>query len=329
MSKKIRLGFDLGATKMLVAAYDDSFKKLCFLKQKTQGASGKKNGLKRIIDTINVLLQKNNLDKKDILSLGIGIPGPIHAEKGIAIKLSNMNWHDVEVEKELSKEFQCPVKIINDVDAGTFAECEFGGAKKAKCAIGIFPGTGIGGACVKDGVVYEGTISSMEIGHIKIQTPGFPCGCGNSGCLETFASRLAIAGEVSKAAYRGEAPYIMQKVGTDIANIKSGILAKAIENGDVAVKKIILNACFLLGQVTGSVLVNLFSPDYIILGGGLIEAMPELFVEEISRVAKESCMPVYKDSFKVVAATLGDDSTVLGAAAWAKRYYSNKKNAKE
>jgi len=328
MNKKIRIGFDLGATKMLVAAYDDSFKKLCFLKQKTEGAAGKKDGLKRIVDAINVLLQKNGLDKKNILSLGIGLPGPIDPKKGIAIKLSNMNWQNVEVEKELTKEFKCPVKIINDVDAGTFAEYEFGGAKKANCVIGIFPGTGIGGSCVKNGVIYEGKISSMEIGHVKIQNPGFPCGCGNSGCLETFASRLAIAGEISKAAYRGEAPYVLQKAGTDIANIKSGIIAKAIENGDDAVKKIVLNACLLLGQVTGSVLVNLFSPDIIILGGGLIEAMPDLFVKEITRVANDSCMPVYKDSFKVIAATLGDDSTVLGAAAWAKQYYRNTKSTK-
>jgi glucokinase len=317
MNKKIIIGFDLGGTKMLVAAYDEKFEKLCFIKRKSKGANGQKEGLKRIVETIDMLLEENKLKKSSILCIGLGIPGPIDPDKGIAINLPNMGWEMLEIEKLLTKEYDCHVKIINDVDAGTYAEYLFGAAKKAKCAIGIFPGTGIGGGCVVNGNVYEGKISSMEIGHIKVETPGRICGCGNYGCLETVASRLAIASEVSKAAYRGKAPYISKRTGTDIADIKSGAIAKAIENGDDVVEQIVIDACKEIGAVAGSILVNLFSPDYIILGGGLIEAMPELFVKHVKSATNKTCMDLYKDSFKVVAAKLGDDATVLGAAAWA------------
>jgi len=317
MGKKIKIGFDLGGTKMLVAAYDDKFNKICLLKRKSKGANGQKEGVKRIVETIDMMLSENNLDRKDIESIGLGIPGPIDSDKGIAINLPNMGWNMVEIEKLLQKEFDCNIKIINDVDAGTYAAYMFGAAKKAKCAVGIFPGTGIGGGCIINGEVYEGKISSMEIGHIKVETPGKICGCGNYGCLETVASRLAIAGEVAKAAYRGQSPYILKKIGTDITNIKSGVIAKAIESGEKVVEQIVIDACNQIGAVVGSILVNLLSPDYIILGGGLVEAMPELFVKHVKASANNSCMPVYKDSFKVIAATLGDDATVLGAAAWA------------
>ena len=317
MNKKIIIGFDLGGTKMLAAAYDEKFKKLCFIKRKSKGANGQKEGLKRIIETIDMLLEENNLKKNSIVCIGLGIPGPIDPDKGIAINLPNMGWEMLEIEKLLTNEYDCNVKIINDVDAGTYAEYLFGAAQKAKCAIGIFPGTGIGGGCVVNGNVYEGKISSMEIGHIQVETPGRICGCGNYGCLETVASRLAIASEVSKAAYRGKAPYISKRIGTDIADIKSGAIAKAIENGDDVVEQIVIDACKQIGAVAGSILVNLFSPDHIILGGGLVEAMPEMFVKHVKNATNKTCMNLYKNSFKVVAAKLGDDATVLGAAAWA------------
>ena len=98
------------------------------------------------------------------------------------------------------------------------------------------------------------------------------CGCGRYGCLETEASRLAIAAEAAKAAYRGEAPHLMKIAGTNLAEIRSGQLAEAVREGDKAIEQIVARAAGYLGAAVGD-LANLLLPDTVVLGGGLVEAM--------------------------------------------------------
>jgi len=182
--------------------------------------------------------------------------------------------------------------------------------------LGVFPGTGIGGGCVYEGQIIHGSGSScMEIGHVEVTPNGNFCGCGRRGCLETEASRLAISAEVAKAAYRGEAPALMELAGTDLREIRSGVLAKSIAAGDKVVEEILRKAALQIGVAVANV-VHLICPDTVVLGGGLVEAMPDLFVKNVTRAARARVMPAYVDAFHVVAAELGDYATVLGAAAW-------------
>ena len=161
----------------------------------------------------------------------------------------------------------------------------------------------------------------MEIGHISVTPEGQLCGCGLRGCLETEASRLAISAEVAKAAYRGAAPYVLASAGTTLADIRSGILAEAIAAGDKVVEQIVRRAARILGTAVAAS-VHLLGPDVIVLGGGLVEAMPELYIETVASAARKAVMPSFVDTFKVVAAKLGDDAGVLGCAAWAQKTFS-------
>ena len=106
--------------------------------------------------------------------------------------------------------------------------------------------------------------------------------------------------------------------GTDVADMRSGVLAKAIEAGDSVVEEIVKRAAVHLGIAIGN-FVHLFAPDTVVLGGGMVEAMPELYVNTVYKSARKSVMPCYADTFKVVAAELGDDAAVMGAAAWARK----------
>ena len=103
-----------------------------------------------------------------------------------------------------------------------------------------------------------------------------------------------------------------------MSDIRSGILASSIKGGDESVRKIILRAAEYIGIAAGN-MVHTLSPEVIVLGGGLVEAMPDLFVEAVSEATRHNVMPTFKDSFKVVAAQLGDDSSVMGVAAWAQK----------
>ena len=108
----------------------------------------------------------------------------------------------------------------------------------------------------------------------------------------------------------------MQKVGCDVAAIRSRVLADAIEAGDKAVELIVREAARIIGWAMAG-MINVLAPDIVLLGGGLVEDMPKLFRGEIEAALRAQVMPSFTDSFEVAVAQLSGDATVLGAAAWA------------
>jgi glucokinase len=304
-AKQNWIGFDLGGTKMLAVVYDDAFNVKARKRRKTKAFMGAGAGVQRITETIRAALDDAQLKPADLAGIGFGCPGPLDPDAGILLDLPNLGWKRVELKAEIEKVFGCPVTVANDVDAGTYGEYRFGAARGARCVLGVFPGTGIGGGCVYDGRIMTGKgITSVEIGHVR-------------GCLETVASRLAISAAVALAAYRGEAPYVLEHAGMDISNIRSGTLAEAVKAGDRVVEQILADAAAWLG-IGIATAVNLLAPDTVILGGGLVEAMPGLFLKRVEETVRKRVMPSFSDRFRVAVAALGDDATARGAAAWAR-----------
>jgi glucokinase len=316
---KYWLGFDLGASKMFAVVHDANFQSCGHRRKKTKGHEGKDSVTTRIVGVIRDALDDAKIDASQLGGIGIGVPGPIDEDRGIVLEAVNLGWKNVSLAKMLEAEFSRPVVVLNDVDAGIYGEYRFGAARDARTALGVFPGTGIGGGCVYDGGIIHGKgVSCMEIGHVQVRENGVLCGCGRRGCLETEASRLAISAEVAMAAYRGEAPNLLEIAGTDLSKIRSGALAKAIKAGDTAVELIVRRAARLLGVAVANV-VNLIAPDVVVLGGGLVEEMPDLFVESVTEAANARIMSSFDGTFRVVVAELGDNAAVMGAAAWAER----------
>ncbi|QDT63926.1 ROK family protein [Calycomorphotria hydatis] len=315
-SSPIRVGFDLGGTKMYALVFDEEYNIIGKARKKTKGHQGAKNGIERVFETIDEALDDAKCSAKQLVGIGIGCPGPLNWKKGVIINTPNLGWKNVRVKALLEDQFKCPATVLNDVDAGVYGEYRFGAAKGAHCVLGVFPGTGIGGGCVYEGNILRGrTMTCMEVGHIPMLPGGPRSGIGHRGSLEAIASRLAIAGAASQAAYRGQAPKLLEEAGTDLSNIRSGMIRDAIKNGDEVIEEIIEDAAEHIGTAIGGV-VSLLLPEIIILGGGLVEAMPELIVKEVTKAAREHVMPAYRDEFKIVAASLGDNATALGAAAW-------------
>lgn len=315
--KKIWVGFDLGGTKMMATVFDGGFKALASAKAKTPVNEGPKAVLARIRETIAEALKLAKIPARAVSGIGVGCPGVLNLDDGIILEAPNLGWKRVPLRALLTGWFHCRVVLANDVDAGTYGEYRFGSGRGARTLVGVFPGTGIGGGCVYAGQLLRGkTGSAMEIGHLPVRENGRQCGCGKRGCLEALAGRLAISAEVAKASFRGEAPYIAEHAGSDLKKMKSGLLAKAIKEGDTAVERIVRDAMRLMGRTIGGV-VNLLAPDVVVLGGGLVEAMPRLALEEVRTGLKETAMVSLAKQVMVVEAELGDEATTLGAAALA------------
>ncbi len=314
--KKYWVGFDLGGTKMYSCLFDASMKIVVSKRKKTKGELGAAEGLERIESSIRKMLEEVQIDAALVAGIGIGCPGPVEWNTGIVRLAVNLGWKDVPVGKYLQDKFHCPVAVLNDVDAGVYGEYCFGAAKGSRSTIGIFPGTGIGGGCVYEGKILRGKVlTCMEVGHIKITSSSNTSPTAMEGTLESVASRLAIAADLAKLAFRGEAPNILKVAGTDLAEIRSKVIADAVEKGDKQVAAVIRKAATQIGYAVAN-LVHLIGPDCIVLGGGLVEAMPDLFLQEVSKTAKKCVLPCYADEFDVRCAKLGDDAGAMGAAGW-------------
>ncbi|NQT93846.1 MAG: ROK family protein [Lentisphaerae bacterium] len=315
------IGFDFGGTKLLAVLFDDSFNPIARKRKKTKAAEGRVAVLDRMVQMIRDCLEEADVQEKALAGIGMSSPGPLDLDRGIILDTPNMGFKNVKLKKTMEDVFRCPAVVANDVDLGVYGEYRFGAAKGARCTVGLFPGTGLGGGCVYEGRILRGrTHSCMEIGHVQVLPNGPLCGCGKHGCLEALTSRLAIAAAAATAAHRGDAPFLRDSVGADLGAMRSRAIARAIESGDDVVREIVLQAANWLGVGVG-ITVNLLAPDVVVLGGGLVEAMPDLILKEVERSARSHVMSSFEKSFEVKVSELGDDATAMGAGALAKDSY--------
>lgn len=306
------VGIDVGGTKMMAVVFDHEWQVVarCRKKAKPSGQSQTLEG--RIEGTICGAMKEAGID--GVAAIGAAIPGPVEPDTGIIIDTPNLKWRDFPLAKVLSESFGVPAVLENDVNAGTYGEWCAGEVSDCRDVLGVFPGTGIGGGLILGGRLHHGfSKAAGEVGHMTYEVDGPFCGCGKRGCLEAVASRLSIASSVAALAARGDAPHIAEKYGTDIAKIKSGALARAIAAGDTMVEDVVRKAAFAVGVGIAS-LINVISPEAVVLGGGLVEAMEDLYVDEVERAVSTHAMPTLRKGVKIVAARLGDDAVAMGAA---------------
>lgn len=320
ITKQCRVGVDLGATKIRAVVYNGDYRPLARRQKKTLPHLGFDATVDRIARTIKLALDEAGFNPRDVTSIGVGAPGSLNLDDGVILEAPNMGWQNAPLAETLSTIFDRPVVLGNDVDLGVYAEYERGAASGDRCVLGVFPGTGIGGGCVYEGRILRGRLGScMEIGHVPVLPDGPECGCGAHGCLEAIASRLAIAAAAAKAAHCGRAPWLMKHAGTVVSRIRSPMIAESVRNGDSAVEQIVRRAARAIGVALAG-LIHIVSPDTVVLGGGMVEALPDIYLHEVEVSARERVLPTFRDGFRVKVATLGSDATALGAAAWSARF---------
>ncbi len=311
------LGVDIGATKMMAVVYDRDYNKL--------GVSRKRSRDKKINDSedrILTVIQEALRDAGNpvIAGIGVGAPGPLDPHTGVIIDTPNLGWKHYPLADVLAHSFGIPVTVDNDVNVGTYGEWCATDLRHCRHVVGVFPGTGIGGGILIDGKILHGFSGAAgEVGHMTVLPGGPYCGCGKQGCLEAVASRIAIAREVAALAAREDAPFILEKCGTDLNEIRSGILARAIEAGETKVEGVVRQAAYYIGMALGN-LINVLSPEAVVLGGGLVEAMEALFLEEVNRGVKDHAMPFLRKNVQIRAARLGDEAVTRGAAHLIEQY---------
>lgn len=309
--KKYSIGIDLGGTKILIALVERKTGKIInSIKKKTKKEKGPESIMKKMTEGLDELLK--NINISEISSIGVGTAGQVDRKNGILIAAPNLDCYDLDIKGILSKEFDIPVFVGNDVEVAALGEQKFGAAKGCNDFVCVFVGTGVGSAIVKDGRFIQGASGTAgEIGHIIVDLNGRQCACGAHGCLEAYASRSAIEKRIEGALKKGRKSCISQYLEKG-KSITSSMIKKSIENDDELVTQCVTEAAEYLSNGLASI-INFINPELIILGGGLIEAV-DYFYEITIKKARAKCLPISAQKIKFAKAALGDYSGVIGAA---------------
>lgn len=310
---KYSIGIDLGGTKILTAVVNkNNGEIISSVKKKTKKDKGEEKIVHKIIKSVKEVLESSSIEIEDIDEIGIGAAGQVDREKGIIINAPNLDCKDLNIREKLNSEFNKPILLGNDVEIATIGEMYFGAGKGESDYVCIFVGTGIGSSIVQNGRVrYGATGTAGEIGHIIVDVGGRPCGCGGCGCLEAYASRLAIEKRIIGALKKGRTSDIVNYLVED-KPIKTSMIRKSLENKDELVTQIITEAAEYLASGLASI-INFYNPKKIILGGGLMNAI-DYFYERSIELAKVKALPTPAKNIIFEKAKLGDFSGVIGAA---------------
>lgn len=307
------IGLDIGGTKLLGAIFDKKGNIIDKEKNPSKGEEGLNTLLDQIHKTIDSLVERSETKLKGI---GVGVPG-IVSKKGKIIFTANLPFGEFKLSEHLEEKYNVPVRIGNDVNLGVFGEYSELEVKE-KNVIGLFPGTGLGGGIILDGKLYIGKGFAGEIGHITVQKDGHLCGCGNHGCLETFASKKGIIAYLKQEMSKGRDTVMKEAVESGV--IKSSKLKKAYDKGDVLVVEAMNQFKEYLGMGCG-IIMNIFNPNRIIIGGGIIDAFGDTMLEDVRLYAERYSMPGVNKYTKIKASKLGDDAVIYGAYHLIKSIY--------
>jgi glucokinase len=309
------LGVDLGATKVAAAVVDAEGRAVASHVFPTKAEKGPEG----IIDDITVCVQ-------DMLraaggsaeGVGIGVPGQIDAATGAVRFAPNLGWRDVPLRDVLERSLGLPVVVTNDVRAATWGEWKHGAGQGIDDLVMLFIGTGVGGGIISGGRVLVGcTNTAGELGHLTIVAGGRPCHCRNRGCLEAYVGGWAIAEQAREAVARDpQAGRLLLALAGDAAAITTYTVGDAYARADPLTVRLVGEVGrHLASGIVG--VVNALNPCLVILGGGVIEGLPEL-VALAERLVRAQAIEAAVGELRIVRAGLGRHAGVIGAASLAR-----------
>ncbi len=274
----------------------------------------KANGLIKIqllIEEINDRISSN----ATLMGIGIGISGIINYQNKKLVIMPNLKeWENVDLVETFHHLFNVPVFIDDSARMMALWESVLPGNGRYQDLVFVSVGAGIGTGIIVSGKLLRGVNGGAgELGHIIVEEGGLPCGCGNRGCLEQYASVTSMVNRAKHAIRDGVMTTILTYANNNIDQIDSFCLEKALKDQDKLAFTIIIEAGNYLG-IGLSKIVNLLNPEYIILGGGGMNMSPIIF-DELIRSANLRAMSTSMKHTKILVSQK-DDCGLLGTSIY-------------
>lgn len=307
-------GVDVGATKIEVVITGTDFVAVAQARAPTPGRGGPAAVVKVVKSTIDEALAGSPLQK--LAAVGVGVPGQVDDATGVVAKSPNIRgWSaSYPLRDEIEKVFGVPAAVDNDVRAALLGEHRLGAVQPFGDVLAVWFGTGVGGALLLDGVIRRGRLGAAgEIGHACATDGGRRCACRRRGCLEAYAGRASMERRARERVDKGDKTslfVLMKKAGR--TRLTSGVIARALDQGDPLANELINEAVRAAGPVIASA-VNVLDVDAVLIGGGLGSRLGAPFVRRIQRAMQPHLLHDGREAVQVLAAGLGDQSGALGA----------------
>lgn len=304
---KYCFGVDIGGTTVKMGLFERTGAILEKWEIVTKTEDEGKAVLPDIADSIAEKINAHNLEKDDIIGIGIGVPAPV-TEAGIVNGSANIGWGYKEVKKELEEMTGLPTEVGNDANVAALGEMWQGGGEGETNIIMVTLGTGVGGGVIIGGKVVVGTHGAGgEIGHLCVNYEETErCGCGNKGCLEQYASATGIVRLARKKLEAGTEETVLRAESVTAKDVFD-----AVKAGDKTAQEIAEE----FGQYLGYALANLAAvadPAVVVIGGGVSKA-GEVLIPYIQKPFLERAFFANRGvEFKL--ATLGNDAGICGSA---------------
>jgi glucokinase-like ROK family protein len=311
----VLVGADLGATSLDVAIMDPGLNVLARHSEAADVRSGPGVVLARVRQLMRQLLVQCDKTPRQVIGIGIGVPGPVDFASGQLVNPPLMpHWDSFSIRDYLREDYTAPVFVDNDVNLMALGEL-WRLQRSLSNFLVIKVGTGIGCGIVCHGEVYRGANGSAgDVGHICVDVNGPRCHCGNLGCIEIMAGGPAIARMGMEAAACGESALLAECLqGNGV--ITPMDVAQASRNGDAAANRIIQHAGNLIGQMLASV-VNFFNPSHVFIGGGVTRTGP-LFLASVRQSVYQRSLALSTRHLEIQYTPLAEQGGLVGAGVLA------------
>jgi glucokinase len=316
--EKTVIGIDLGGTNLKGIVMEKNGTVHHLTRIPTQAERGGIQILQNVMKVIDSLIRLEG-SKEHIIGIGIGTPGFVSA-KGVISGAENLKgWKGTQLYKAVRERFPINITAANDVTVMALAEARYGAGRGVANMVCFALGTGIGGGIVIDHKLYAGTHGMAgELGHIPVEPSGLPCNCGQTGCVERYASATGIVNLAKTMAARDKGPAasaFVNAVRADPDALTSKTVYEFVAKGDPVACAAHERACDMLARAVG-ITISTLSPDRVVLGGGVMMA-GQIIVDTVKKHLPRYTMKEMLATCDIVAAELGEDAGVIGAAAMA------------
>ena len=310
------LGIDVGGTKILAGLFDQSLKLKAKWKIKTKADRGGDAVIDRIVRAARELVEDQGLRMTHVRAIGLGVPGVVI--KGRVFNAYNLHWDEVAIQSILRRRLRVPVFVDNDCNLFTLGIHRVELKGKPLNMVGAFLGTGFGGGVILNGELFRGhNYAAGEFGQMTIDKNGLKTAHSFRGSLESLASRTGIVRHLRKAVLEGEKTMLQDELGPHLTGVRSRHLRMALAERDSLVKRIVKEAAEDTG-IGVAAIISAFGPEYVMLNGGVIEALHKVMLPIIRKTATAHVLPGSMEGIKILPSTLGDDGGIHGAAIFAK-----------
>ncbi|WBW95717.1 ROK family protein [Oceanirhabdus sp. W0125-5] len=307
----MRIGVDIGGTNVVTGLVKDG-RILDRISFKAQEARRENTIVENIIKNIKELCNKNSITPEQVESIGIGVPGAVNYIEGTVIECVNLGMKNVQLRNELRKELgDVKVLVENDANAATLCEHLFGTMKGTRNSMLVTIGTGVGGGFILNGELFSGKSGRVaEIGHITVGEGFYECGCGQRGCLETFASATAIVKYAEKLIKDGESSLLEARLAKGSIETKD-VFDCAKEGDEVCLRAIKRFIKYLSIGIAN--FINVLDLELVAIGGGVCNGH-ELFFDDLVEEINKRTLFKASGNCKVCIAELKNDAGIIGAA---------------